>query len=849
MKMNYSKIYLLACICMLFILSSCKKEEPSYRIPGSFKAMQMLSQARAYPEAEIPNGAYGRGVLAQQAFQQSSGRPPGEPWEAMGPLNTSGRCLALAVNPEADSTIYLGSASGGLWRSRRLGLGLSWEYVPVGHGVLGVSSIDFAPGDSLEMYIGTGEVYNINTTGNDGAYRSTRGSYGVGILKSSDGGQTWVKSLDWTYQNHKGVQAVRVDPNDRTRVFAATTDGVYRSQDAGDTWDLVFANEMSTDIEIIGDNILTICGNLGSTNKGMFYSTDGGDSWQQNLDDDIPTDFQGKGLLAVANSNTDVVYASIGNGFWFDDGATWLLRSDDAGISWELRNTEDYSRWQGWFSHDIAVSPDNENEVAAIGINIFKSTDGGNTLTAQSNGGVTLGTNDPAEPDGPPDYSHSDHHVVMYHPTLQDVVLYGNDGGLFLSFDRGETFRSANGGMQTTQFYNGFSVSHQNPDFAMGGLQDNSTSIHRGDKIWQRAVGGDGSWTGIDFQDDNNVFASSQNLNVARSNNNGQNFFGVNIPGLSPAIFIAPYQISESNPSIIYAGSEHVLKSTNGGTAWQPTNLGNPLNGDPIYAMAISSTNSDIVYASTAPEFSSSAVFLTTDGGNVWNDITNGLPDRYVNDLYVDPNNDGAVYAALNGFGTGHLYFSEDFGQNWTDLSTDLPDLPGNAVLVDPVNSNNIYFGNDMGVYFSDNKGESWVDFGQGLFGSVIAIDLEYSPVDRKIWVATHGNGTFRRDMVPTEVSVDDIVGLYGLEVSKVFPNPIASRQNLQMNLKTAKNLSLNIQVVNVQSGVGVYKSQTTLNKGENNLQIPLENIPAGVYNISLISFNQVIENQSFIVQ
>lgn len=849
MSMNIQKFSLAIGICLLFLFQSCTSEKPDHKIPGAFEAMQLLSKARAYPEVDIPPGAYGRAIQSQEEFVNQSQRPPVDPWEAMGPINTAGRCLALAVNPQADSTIYLGSASGGLWRSRSLGLGISWEYVPVGHGVLGVSSIAFAPGDSLEMYIGTGEVYNINTTGNDGAYRSTRGSYGVGILKSTDGGSTWQKSLDWTYQNQKGVQAVKVDPNNRNRVYAATSDGVYRSLDAGENWELVFANEMATDVEIIGNTILTICGNLGSTNKGMFYSTDGGDTWQQNEDSDIPVNFQGKGLLAVANSNTDVVYASIGNGFWFNDGATWLLRSDDAGMTWDLKNNTDYSRWQGWFSHDIAVSPTDENEVAAIGINIYRSTDGGETLIEESTGGVTLGNPDPSEPDGGDNYSHSDHHVVIYHPTLEDVVLYGNDGGLFLSFDSGQTFRSANGGLQTTQFYNGFSVSHQNPEYAMGGLQDNSTSIHRGNNRWQRAVGGDGSWTGVNFDDDNFVFASSQNLNVARSENNGQNFSGVNIPQLSNAIFIAPFQISESEPQVMYAGSAHVMKSTNGGFFWQATNNMNPLDGaNPIYAMAISSTTSEVVYAATAPEFGPAAVFLTQDGGDTWLDVTNNLPDRYVNDLYVDPSNHSIVYAAVNGFGSGHLYRSDNFGASWNDISSDLPDIPGNAVLVDPLEPRNIYFGNDMGVYFSGDSGETWIDFGQGLWGAVIALDLEYSPVDHKIWIATHGNGTFRRDMIPVDSSTDNPM-VNKSEIAKVYPNPVIKGESSKLEFYSGINQEIQISIVNVQSGTKLMTQQKRVVSGLNTIQLDLSDLSPGAYLINTTTEIRIVDSETIIIQ
>ncbi|NIW79968.1 MAG: hypothetical protein GWN16_11135, partial [Calditrichae bacterium] len=123
------------------------------------------------------------------------------------------RTLVVEFNPQNPNTIFAGSASGGLWRSYSAGRGAdAWEYVPTGFPVLGVSSIAFVPGDSNTFYIGTGEVYNYQNVGTDPAYRSTRGSYGIGILKTTDGGQTWSKSLDWSYNQQHGVWAVEVNP-------------------------------------------------------------------------------------------------------------------------------------------------------------------------------------------------------------------------------------------------------------------------------------------------------------------------------------------------------------------------------------------------------------------------------------------------------------------------------------------------------------------------------------------------------------------------------------------------------------------------------------------------------------
>ena len=702
----------------------------------------------------------------------------------MGPLNTTGRTLTIAVNPQAPETIYAGSASGGLWRSRNLGLGISWEYVETGFPILGVSTIEFAPQDSMVMYIGTGEVYNYADTGTDGASRRTRGSYGFGILKSEDGGTTWEKSLDWTYQQQRGVWMIKVSPLNPNIVYAATTNGIYKSIDAGDTWELVFEKLMGTDIDIDprDDNrLIAGFGNLGSEGRGLFHSNDGGATWTQVGAHD---DFQGKILIARDKLQPDIIYASVGNGFGFSDGDTQLLKSEDGGLSFSLINRMDYSMWQGWFAHDIAVDPFNSDNIMAVGIGVHKSTDGGVNLNDEVRTGVT-GGNPPIEgPDGPSNYVHSDNHFVMYHPTIEDLIMIGSDGGVFLSFDNGDNYRSANGGMQTTQFYNGFSVSHTNGDFALGGLQDNSTVVFRGDAQWQRAAGGDGSWTGINQIDNDYVYASAQNLAIFRSTNNAANFNERIAPSLAgdTPLFISPYVISDSDPDILYAGAMNVYKSTNRGDNWGLTNSGEFVDGgNPVFAMDVHSEFSDIVYVATAPIVSSPNVLSSFDGGDTWQSGNEGLPDRVPNDIVLSNENPETAFVTFSGFGTQHLFRTTDRGQTWLAIDRDLPDVPGNAIALDETNGV-IYYGTDIAVYsasYRDRSGElidvpEWTLYNEGMPLAAITLDLKISPSDDKIWIVTHGNGTFRGDLIPGESTSTENVS--GLAQFSIGPNPVSEQ-------------------------------------------------------------------------
>lgn len=805
------------------LITSCKKEQAiENKIPGSFKALELFTKVRAYPEANIPKQGYMSAYVKHKDMLSEISLQRENSWEGMGPFNTSGRCLTVGINPQAPRTIYGGFASGGIWRSRNFGLERSWQRIETGFPVLGVSTIEFAHQDSTVMFIGTGEVYSTGVTGNDGAYRATRGSYGIGILKSTDGGETWTHSLDWSYNQNEGVWMVKIARTNSQLVYAATTQGVLKSIDQGETWENIFENPMVTDLEIHPNNpnqIVISCGNFDSTGKGIYSTIDGGNTWENSSG--VPDSFLGKILLARSESNPEVLYASVGNGFSGADGYTWLLKSTDNGENFITVNETDYSRWQGWFSHDVSVHPNDENELIAIGIDIHKSEDGGTTLTAKSNiglYGVTLGEIPVLGPDGPPGYSHSDHHFVRHHPEIDSVVLFGNDGGVFISFDRGETFRSANAGLQTTQFYNGFSASNSNPDLALGGLQDNSTSIFNGTDAWKRDVGGDGSWTAINEFDNSILYASSQFLRITRSNNGGEFFINVSpvTNGDSP-LFIAPFVISKTNPNILYAAGEYLYKTFDGANSWEKVNGGEKLNGDPIYALDVSPIDDEIIYAGTAPENQPAALMVSIDGGDSFTEVS-PLSDKIVNDISIFPNSPESAIAVYSGFDTPHVFRTDDYGASWNDITNNLPDVPTNAVIINPYNEKEIYIGNDLGVYYSTDGGDNWTPYQVGLPTAVIVLDLKISTANNKLWAATHGNGTYRVDLETQPVSTQDT----DFTSVNVYPNPTTGSVNIDG--LSYSNFKLE---VHDNQGVKVYENT-------NQKEVDLSFLNSGMYIISL---------------
>ncbi len=826
---------LVTLLLIVLSMASCSKESNINKIPGSFKALELFNYQRAYPNPMIPDGAYSKAFEhhEQRFLQQTKNRHNITP---MGPLNTTGRTLTVAVNPQADRTIYAGSASGGLWRSRSLGMGQSWEYVETGFPVLGVSTIEFAPQDSMVMYIGTGEVYNFFDTGTDGAYRSTRGSYGIGILKSEDGGQTWKKSLDWTYNQKHGVWMIKVSPTNPDIVYAATTEGIFKSIDAGESWSLVFDVIMATDIEIDPrdpNNVIASFGNFGSARRGIYTTLDGGDSWTQVVPDSFIEEFQGKIQLARAPSNPDKLYASVGNGFSDADGRTRLYLSLDNGVVWERVNTTDYSRWQGWFSHDVAVNPNNEEQLVAVGIGVHRSLDEGRTLELRNEDGVTRGLPPVDGPDGPPDYVHSDIHFVKYHPSIEDLVILGTDGGVFLSFDNATTFMSANGGMQTTQFYNGFSVSHTDPNIALGGLQDNSTVVFRGDEAWRRSGFGDGSWTAIDQQRPGVVYMSAQGLVIFSYSDGGINVDRFIDPVTEPddnPLFIAPYVLSDQFSSVSYSGSEYVYKSEDFFESFNTMNGGNKIDkGNRVFAMDVHNIP-EIACVATVPEVEQGKFLMTFDGGDTWSGGNSGLPDRVPNDVVISDENPNLAFVCYSGFGTSHLFMTTDAAESWTVIDDGLPDVPGNAIAIDEEHGV-IYYGTDIAVYSAFYKDSNnrlleeidWQLYSEGMPLAAIIMDLKISPSDQRLWIATHGNGAYRGDLI------NDIFSSTNEEVSsdlRVYPNPTDSRLFLD---------GPKVETWLISNNLG----QTVLHGSRT--PIDMSSLPAGVYNLSVTSQNKML--------
>ena len=752
--------------------TSLKRKKPKQLYAG--KALSTWYAQRCYPGTSIFMRGVTEGFERMQQTHFRTSQFPGT-WEAIGPKNFGGRTLALCFNPLNPNTMFAGSASGGLWRTYSGGTGAqAWHQVATGFPLLGVAAIAVNPLDTNEIYIGTGEVYNDQNTGTGFAIRTTRGTYGIGILKSTDGGFTWAKSLDWQYDELKGVQDIIMNPQRPATLFAATTEGTYRSYDSGQTWNLIHAIRMATDLLMIpGDtnSIFIAAGNSFSSNPGIYLTTNGGNNFTQ-ITNGLPSTYSGKAMIDICQSDTQVMYASIGEQL----SGLGLYRSDNMGISWYQVNSTDFQTYQGWYSHDVLVKPSDPEIVMACGIDVWKSVDGGNTLDQKSYwfnwdfNATTVGG-----PEGPPDYVHADVHRMYVHPLNEDIIYLATDGGVFRSDDGGENFEGCNGSYQTQQFYANFSCSETDSLFAIGGMQDNATAVYEGNDGWRRVIGGDGLSTAINPLDDQIVYGSSQYLNVAVSTDKAQSFSGVNIPGNggSPYTnFAGPYVLSPSSPNTLYGGREGVFKSVDGGQNWN--GVGGILDGNAVLVLEVADNNSNVVYAATAPVIVPQVgLFKSINGGASWSNVTAGIPNRYIMDIAIHPTTVSTVFVAVSGFGTPHLYKSVNSGASWSAVGTGLPDVPTNTITIDPLNPLIMYLGNDIGIYASIDGGLNWQPFNDGLIDGAFVMDISISSSNRKLRLATHGKGVFERNMLP--VTITGVQETYQHNELEIGPNPVQS--------------------------------------------------------------------------
>lgn len=428
-----------------------KEKERRKRLSGADKQLNGWFWEKGYPN---PTSLTGKYLKAWQEYQEIKQNNPfigahrvedlGS-WTAWGPKVFGGRVLSLAINPTAAAsgkrTIFAGSASGGIWKSYTEGDGATaWQPVETGQAVLGVSSIVYHPSDTNILIAGTGEVYRVetltngaNSTGQVGNIGrnvwKTRGTYGIGILRSTDGGYTWSHVMTKVNADLFGIQVLRFDPTNSNIVYACATDGLYKSIDAGATWSSspIWSGTYVSDVVIDpanNQNILLAVGNVGNANKGIWKSTNGGTSFAQVTPGAFPSatksGYRGDVKFAIAGSTAPyTLFASIGMN---DLGSGYsaeneVYRSTDFSSTWTMITNSNHASYQSWYSHVVTPYPGSTTKLFMAGVGKYVLSIIGSAGTRTSIGGGAASSSYllPGAQEGT-NYLHADVHDVKFLP-------------------------------------------------------------------------------------------------------------------------------------------------------------------------------------------------------------------------------------------------------------------------------------------------------------------------------------------------------------------------------------------------------------------------------------------------
>jgi len=814
---------------------------------GALESMQWMTQIRAYPDTEIPADKFYKAFeYSKENLQQINNRDDLGQWNSIGPNNIGGRSLCTAVHPADTGTVFIGASSGGLWRSTTGGIGANaWTMINTGFPSSAVSSIAIDSANPNVMYIGTGENYGYEFSENGLDIRVTRGMYGIGILKTTNGGNTWTKSLDWTYDNKRGVWKVLINPKNSNILYAATSEGIFKSVNAGSSWIQQLNYKMvmdlrlnSTDTSVLYASIGNLTNNVPLTDKGIFKSTNGGSSWTK-LAGGLPAAWSGKATLELYKGNQNFIYASIPNDFSY----VGYYKSTNAGLNWTAGSTSIPIGSQGWYNNGHLVKANDPNAILVGTINVEKSTNGGTSFTTKSSWSAWVqGATPPGDPEGPASFVHADVHYYESNPKDPNKIYIAADGGLYRSNNFGETFYSCNGGFVTSQFYAAFANSYQDSVFCLGGLQDNRSAFYQGTTAWYKTFFGDGMSCAINSQNDQICYTEYTYGDINRSTNRGISWSYISPPGAGNDdnyCFVTPFICCPSNPNILYAGGVSIYKSINGGLDWQGPYGTTVIGGTKILSMYSSATSVDTVYCGAV----NGRIFRSVNAGLNWSNVTDSsiTPNRYATDITVNPNKSNDIIVTFGGFGTGHVFRSTNAGNNWQNISGNLPDVPHHCVVMDPVYNQNIYVGSDLGVYVTTNSGANWHEYRTGM-PYALAFDVTVVYPNRKLRVATYGNGIYERKLLENPVSVNPVSNenVKGFSLSQNYPNPFNPSTHLEFGISDMGFVSLKVYdllgkevktLVNEVKPVGIYS-----------IEFDGSDLPSGIYyyKIETGNFTQV---------
>jgi photosystem II stability/assembly factor-like uncharacterized protein len=693
---------------------------------------------------------------------------------AIGPAVTGGRIHDVEALPHDPSTIFVGTASGGLWKSTNRGQ--TWVNTFADQPVSTFGDIAISRSDPRVMYAGTGEQQNRQSS-----------SYGNGVYRSDDGGDTW-RHLGLDETRHTG--RVLVHPEDPNTVYVGALGnlwmgsedrGVYKSRDGGRSWDKVlFVDEHTGVIDMVMDptspdvvyaatyqRLRRAWGfNGGGPGSGIWKSTDGGERWAR-LEGGLPDGHLGRIGLALSESNPSVVMALVESPDE-DDQGVW--RTEDGGERWTRVNSQNIRPM--YYSH-ILIDPTDDRRVYTLATRSYVSGDGGRTFEP-----IALA----------PTYDvgvHADHHALWVDPNDPEHLYLAGDAGLHESYDRGQNFRRINN-FPIAQFY-AITVDMRDPYWVYGGLQDNHSFFGpSATRRWAGILNDD--WMQNGFGDGMYWQADPRDARFTYGSSNGGNYFRYDthtgdILDISPVAplgeryrfdWTSPMMLSQHDPDVLYVAGNRFFVSKNRGGSWTATeDLSRQIDRDELKLMGVSgrditisrndgtSSFGEAVTLDESPTdpavlwvgFDDGNLQVSRDGGATWTDVSGNVPGiadgTYVSRITASYTAPGTAYATFDGHRDGdfrpYVFRTDDFGVSWTPLHADLPAMGVVNVIVEhPDNPAVLFVGTEHHVFVSADGGTAWAKVPN--LPTTHYDDMVVHPRDKDLVLGTHGQGIWILD-------------------------------------------------------------------------------------------------------
>ena len=649
-------------------------------------------------------------------------------WKKIGPNQNPespqsgiGRVNVVKFKPNTQDEIWIGAASGGVWHTTNHGS--SWNVFDFTETLsMGISDIAFCYNHPDVAYVATGDADGIG---------ASYGSYSAGVIKTTDGGNTWnFTNLSYETSQGKIVSRLIVNPDNPDIVIAGTSDGIYKSVDGGITWRMkTTTNGYYRDLEHKPDdpNVIVSVTYSGGGTAAIYKSTDGGDSWNQVKSLNGVT----RSVISFSPVNPSTVFVLSSQGQSFHS----FYKSTDAGSNWTMTASvsthpnmlgynqglgNDKYTGQAWYDIAIAASPINENEVYTGGINIWKTTDGGNSWSMVSHwyGGYSK------------PYVHADIHDLFF-DEMSGFLYCGSDGGLDYSDSPSDWWINLNNTLSITQYYK-IAISPNKAGLVYGGSQDNG-SHKLEDGKWVKVAGGDGMDCAVDYTDSKRAFVSMY-YGTFMKTINGANFYEVLNQDMTGenGDWVAPLIMNPVNPKSIYAGFRNVWKSVDGGSNW---NKISNINFGTLKLLAISSTDTNYVYAANSGNLA-----VSKDGGKTFTAIA-GAPTP-ITGITIDKKDPNRIWITVGGFakGTKVMQFN---GSTWINMTGNLPNVPVNCIIFQHNSPDRLYIGTDIGVFSSDYNSGYWSLYGSQI-PDIIISDLEIDYKSKILYAGSYGRGAWQ---------------------------------------------------------------------------------------------------------